>query len=634
MASKIRIQDDLYQHVNGEWLEKAEIPADRPTAGGFSELDQGVEKALMEDFASFADGSKPYDEKMLGNAVKFYKKVLDLNRRNEEGIAPILPLLEKIKGLKDAADLNKHAKELLHLGVDLPLNMGVTNDMQDATRHCFVLLGPSIILPDTTYYDHSNPQGPQLIALFSQMAKALLAATPLSEDEQSKTLQEALAFDALVAKRVKSQVEWADYVKNHNPMPLEEVQKYVAPFDLKGLLQEIYGQTIPETIIVYDPRAIKEFKEYFSEENFPLFRSWCYLNSLVSGARYLSEGLHSLATSYHRALTGVASDPVIEKQAYQAASSIYSEPVGVYYGRTYFGEEAKKDIVSLVHKIIDTYKERVAKNAFLQEATKKKAILKLSTIEVKMGYPDFVHDFYDTLTVEEKDSYFEAACKIGAKRIAHEFEKLFKPVDRSEWGMPGHMVNACYNPSLNDITFPAAILQPPFYSIHQSISENLGGIGAVIGHEISHAFDNNGAQFDEKGNLAQWWAKEDYEAFQALTQKMIEEFDGIPYRGGKVNGTLVVSENIADNGGMAVTLEIMHTLDKPDFQSYFKNWAKVWCQKAKDEYVLLLLQMDVHSPAELRANIQPRNFKEWYEAFDVKDSDKMFIPEDKRIIIW
>ena len=187
---------------------------------------------------------------------------------------------------------------------------------------------------------------------------------------------------------------------------------------------------------------------------------------------------------------------------------------------------------------------------------------------------------------------------------------------------------------LPDITFPAAILQKPFYSLAQSKEENLGGIGAVIGHEISHAFDNNGAHFDERGMLKDWWTEEDLKRFEALTKGMIEQWDGIPFHGGKVNGTLVVSENIADNGGMAVTIQIANELENPDFKAYFVNWAKVWCIKAKEKFLRLLLTQDVHSPAELRANMNPRNFKEWYDAYDVKDTDKMFIPEDKRISIW
>lgn len=635
MSEKIRIQDDLYQSVNGEWLEKAVIPEDRPTTGGFAELDEGVEKLLMGDFAKLASGEKEIPD-ILGfeDAIKLYRQAKDEKRRNEEGIKPVLPLLEEIKNIKTIEELNEKSYELLLKRAELPIQCAVQPDMQDALKNSFIIVGPDIILPDTTYYAEGNPAGPALLNIYSQMVKAVLSFAPLSEEEKEQFAADTLAFDALVAKQVKSQVEWADYVATYNPMDLDEVEKYLAPFSLKNLLKQIYGDEAPKTIIVYDPKAIKNFSSYFSKETFALFIHWCYVKTLLSASGSLSVDLASLGRIYHRALTGVEKDPTIEKQAYQIASGLYSDPIGVYYGRTYFGEEAKKDVVEMVKKIIETYKTRVRKNAFLSEETKEKAILKLSTIKIKMGYPDEVKDFYKQLTLDESKSFYDSRLKVYQCTLIDNLNKLHKPVDRSEWGMPGHMVNASYNPNSNDITFPAAILQKPFYSLNQSLSENLGGIGAVIGHEISHAFDNNGAKFDENGNLANWWKESDFKAFEKLTKDMIEQFDGIEYHGGKVNGELVVSENIADNGGMAVTLEIMSTLKDPDYKAYFINWAKVWCQKAKEQIIQLLLASDVHSPAELRANIQPRNFKEWYEAFGVTKDDKMYIPEEKRIIIW
>lgn len=634
MSAKVRIQDDLYEYVNGEWLEKAVIPEDKPLTGGFADLDTGVEKLLMEDFTLFAEGKKTTDIKHMHYAIALYKKYLDVKQRNADGIKPVLPLLEKIEGMQSVEDLNKLAYEFEFGGVSLPVSMGVSEDMADATKHAFIMSGPSIILPDTTYYQKDHPAGKQLLLLYAGMAKRALAFTPLSEEAQQQCIDDALAFDALVAQKVKSQVEWADYVNNHNPMPLEEVAGYVKPFDLKGILAKIYGEKVPETIIVYDPKAIKEFLGYFNEENFRLYKHWAYLKCLLNGCAYLSEELKEISTSYRRALTGVEKDPCLEKQAYRLASATYSEPLGIYYGRTYFGEEAKQDVIAMVKSIIEMYKVRIRENAFLNEATKEKAVLKLSTMAIKMGYPDEARPFYDQLVFDENDSIFAIMKTLDKKIIQHNYDELYEPVDRSIWAMPGHMVNACYNPSANDITFPAAILQKPFYSIHQSLSENLGGIGAVIGHEISHAFDNNGAQFDENGNLFNWWTESDYASFKELTQKMIEQFDGIEFHGGKVNGELVVSENIADNGGMAVTLAIMKTLKEKDYKAYFMNWARVWCRKAKEEYINLLLSSDVHSPAELRANMQPRNFSEWYETFGVTSGDKMYLPEDKRIVIW
>ena len=632
--TKVRIQDDLYQAVNGEWMETAVIPDDKPATGGFMDLDEGVEKIMMEDFRAFADGKKSTDIPEMRYAVSLYKKALDTARRNAEGIEPLLPTLEKLRGIKSVGELNTSAKELLYAGIDLPIQMDVTADMGDATKHAFIVLGPDTILPDVTYYAEDNAAGKQLLAVYSDMAAKLLAYAPLTEDERKQYLEDTLAFDALVAKKVKSALEWSEYYKCHNPMSADEVAGQVKPFDIKKLLGDLYGDKAPETLVVYDPRAIKEMNGYFSTETFEIYKHWAYVKALVKGSAYLSEELSSLGKAYKRALQGVDADPSPEKQAYRLVSQMYSEPVGVYYGRTYFGEEAKKDVVDMVKKIIETYKLRVKKNTFLAEATKEQAIKKLSTIEIKMGYPDGIKEFWSKLVFDEDASYFGAVQALSAVRVEDSLSKALKPVDRTEWLMPGHMVNACYNPSSNDITFPAAILQKPFYSLKQSVSENLGGIGAVIGHEISHAFDNNGANFDENGNLKNWWTEDDFAAFRELTKDMTEQYDGIEYHGGKVNGELVVSENIADNGGMAVTLEIMRGLPAPDYRAYFINWARVWCMKAREEYIQLLLTNDVHSPSELRANMTPRNFDEWYSAFGVTAEDKMYVAPEKRISIW
>ena len=243
----------------------------------------------------------------------------------------------------------------------------------------------------------------------------------------------------------------------------------------------------------------------------------------------------------------------------------------------------------MVEEIIDTYKNRVLRNEFLSQETKEKAIIKLNKITIKMGYPDKVDDLYEKLVFDKNGSLYEAITILDTIKMKDNFSKLYKDVDRNQWVMPGHMVNACYNPFTNDITFPAAILQSPFYSIKQSRSENLGGIGTVIGHEISHAFDNNGAKCDENGNLNNWWTKEDFKKFNAKTKTMIKQFDGIELEWGKVNGAFVVSENIADNGGMAVTLEIMSKMKDADYKQYFYNWARIWCMKARPEFLQLLL---------------------------------------------
>ena len=632
MENKVRIQDDLYEYVNGEWIANAVIPDDRPTIGGFSTLDKELEELMMSEFRAFASGEKTTDIREFEDAIKLYRKVMDVERRNREGIQPILPLLHEIAAIDSAEKLNEKAVEFVMKQVMLPFECDVEVDMSDTTKYCFMIKGPSTILPDTTYY--GTEPGNQLLGVYSTMAANALKFTDLGEEEQKKYLEDTLAFDGLVAQKVKSQVEWADYVSMYNPFTVEETAEYLKPMDFKGMLHAVWKDDIPDKIIVADPKAIKEMNFYFNEENISMYAHWAYVKTLLSKSQFLSEELASNSTIYRRTLIGVPNDPEMEKQAYQIVGALYAEPIGVYYGRTYFGEEAKKDVVNMVKKIIATYMDRVRNNDFLRQETKDKAILKLSTIKIKMGYPDSIREIFSRMHVNEEDSYYDAVEKVIAILLEDSIGKLHKTVDRGEWLMPGHMVNACYDPSRNDITFPAAILQKPFYSINQSASENLGGIGTVIAHEISHAFDNNGSHFDENGNLANWWQEEDFAAVQKLTQKMIEQWDGIPFGGDKVNGELVVSENIADNGGVAVALQIMHETEGADFQKFFINFARIWCMKANPEYIQLLLKNDVHSPCKLRANIQVRNFPEWYEAFGVTEKDQMYIAPEKRIIIW
>ena len=631
--NEIRIQDDLYQAVNGEWLKKAKIPSDLPTTGGFTSLHLDVEKTLMQDFADFASGKKEHGLPVLDNAVRLYKKALDVKAREAAGMKPLFPLLYKIKNIKSMDEFNAASKDLLLSRVEFLFDIDVLEDVRDTTKQAFMIMDPSIILPDKTLYDNKAAKA-MMLMLFKNMASKLLKLSPLNKEEQKQYLADTIAFDDILSKKVLSHAEMADYIKLFNPMEVKELQELVAPFDFTGFLNKIYGDKAPELINVGNPKFVKEFGEILNDDTFEIFLHWTYVWTILKNSGALSKKIIDVANSYSNAIAGVKKNPDLKKQAYRLVTALYDQPIGVYYGNAYFGEEAKADITALVHKIIDTYKLRMQANDFLEETTKEKAIVKLDAMKVKMGYPEKYDEFFDTLEVKEEDSYFDAMASIRRKNTERKLAKLLKPTDFSAWAMPGHMVNACYDPFKNDFTFPAAIVQAPFYSLKQSVSENLGGIGAVIGHEISHAFDNNGSHFDEKGCLNDWWKEEDFKKFEELTKGMIEQWDGIEFHGGKINGAFVVSENIADNGGMGVTLQIMHTLENPDFKAYFVNWAKVWCMKAKEKYLKLLLTQDVHSPAELRANMNPRNFKEWYEAYDVKDTDKMFIPEDKRISIW
>ena len=630
---KVRIQDDLYTYVNQETLDALVIPDDKPTAGGFAQLADGVEKIMMGEFEEMAS-SKAYPNDYLKRACELYAIAKDADRKALHGINPALKNLSIINEIKDLGDFNRLYKQLEARGIPTPINVMVETDMKNTKQHLVYIQGAGVILPDATYYKpEMAAQKEQLLGLWTNATKAVMAKTDLSPEDQDKYVADTLAFDEILAGLVKTNEEWSKYVEMYNPMPVDEVASMVSTVDFKAMLNDLFGR-VPETIVVTEPRYFGGFANVLNADTLELYKHWAYVTALLRGCSYLSEELREHGGMYMRAITGVAVMTSIDKFAYNLASGTYSEPVGIYYGDKYFGEEAKKDITEIVYQIIDTYKERIKTNEILGEETREKAILKLSKMGVKMGYPDKVRPIYEKLVFNPEDSLYDIILTLGEIRGLDMLSKLDQPTDPEKWAMPGHMVNACYDPFVNDITFPAAILQAPFYSLKQTRSENLGGIGAVIGHEISHAFDSNGAKCDENGNINNWWTEDDFKRFETKVNQMIEQFDGIELPWGKVNGAFIVSENMADNGGMSVTLDIMSRMENASYEEYFCNWARVWCQKAREEYRKLLLAVDVHGPTLLRANMPPRNFNEWYEAFGVTENDQMYIAPEKRIVIW
>ena len=629
----IRIQDDLFTYVNQEKLDKLVIPDDQPSVGGFASLRDDVQAIMIREFVTMSE-SETYPNEYLEAACTLFQAASNVAKREADGIKPALNALSVLDQLDSFKAMNTMYGRMLLNGLPIPMDISVEPDMKNTSRHCLYIGGPSVILPDASYYaPKMAKQKEAMLGMWTGMAKAILAKTGMSEETQNKYIADTLAFDALIGKYVKTSEEWSDYVGMYNPVKTSKVCAMVKPLDLKAILKDLIGK-VPSTIIVTEPRFFKAFSEVFNKNTFDLYKKWAYVVGLVRASSLLTEELRAIGGSFSRALSGITAVTPVQKYAYELASGMYAEPVGIYYGQKYFGEEAKKDITEIVYQIIDMYKERIQNNKFLEKRTKKKALLKLSKIGVKMGYPDKVGAIYDKMVFDQSAPLYDIVHELRKIRIMDNLEKISKPLNRDEWGMPGHMVNASYNPFVNDITFPAAILQAPFYSLKQTRSENLGGIGAVIGHEISHAFDINGAKCDENGNINNWWTKGDKRRFNAQIKAMVKQFDKIELPWGTVNGKFIVSENMADNGGMAVTLAIMARTEGASYEEYFMNWARVWCVKAKPEYQKLLLTLDVHGPAILRANITPRNFPEWYKTFGVKKSDKMYIAPKKRVIIW
>ncbi len=357
------------------------------------------------------------------------------------------------------------------------------------------------------------------------------------------------------------------------------------------------------------------------------------LKFINGGANYLSQDFRAAAFPFRQAVYGVPEMPAQDKHAYRLANAAFDEVVGIYYGKAYFGDDAKNDVISMIKNMLKVYEERIQDNDWLSESTKKQAIVKLQALKLKIGYPEKNQAVFDRLVVDLNKSLYENQALINQEKIKDNLQKLNKKPDRSVWAMPGNLNNACYDPQKNDLTFPAGILQAPFYDAKQSRAANYGGIGATIGHEVSHAFDNNGAQFDEKGNMKNWWTKKDFAEFNKRTKAVADIFDGLQYGPAKLNGKQVVSENIADLSGLSCAIAA-NKAEGGEMRDLFETYAKSWMQKQRPESITAEVQSDVHAPQPTRVNIPVQNQDEFYEAYNVTPEDGMWLDPEDRITIW
>lgn len=627
------IKANLYQAVNGEWLETAVIPDDKPSTGGFMNLRDGVEELLMADLDKMVAGEIGLTNDEQGEMLEYYQQAMDFDKRNALEAKPVQPLLEKLKALETIQDLQTLASEWVLYDLPLPFSLGIGPDMKDTSTYILGLSVPGTILPDTTYYQPGNEAGERLLTVYKDMSQKVLELMEFDADEAANLVEQAVEFDALFIPHMKSSEELADYTITYNPRTAEEIKSYSQDFDFLALFKELIGQDIDKAI-VSEPEFFEAFQGIVNNDQIELLRAWLIVNLANSQTALLSEELRQAGSLYQLALSGSPKTQSPEKHAYYITIGMFSQVIGDYYGKKYFGDQARQDVREMVEAMIDVYQNRLKANTWLTPETIELAIEKLDALDIFVGYPDTYPEIYTKLIVNDEASFYSNTAEFTRQFNERDFARWNKDVDRSEWGMSAATVNAYFHPNHNLICFPAAILQAPFYSVDQTRSENYGGIGAVIAHEVSHAFDNNGAKFDAQGNMNNWWTEADLEAFDQRAQAMIKQWDGIEIAGGKVNGKLTVSENIADGGGLTAALEATKQEDDANLAEFFMNWARIWSLKARPEYQQLLLSIDVHSPAELRANIQVRNMNEFYETFDVKEGDKMYFAPEDRVVIW
>lgn len=627
------IKDDLYEAVNGGWLKTAKIPDDKPATGGFNDLVNEIDKQLMDDFDAYATGKEKSDDSRFNEMIKLYRLAKKFDWHKKVGPQPLKRMLASVENLNSYEDYQSQWKNWILAGMPSPISFDIDADMKNATVYALFASSPSLILPDKSYYEaEKKAQHDQLLQLWSSMVEALMDKLGYSKEEAKKIIDDAIKFDALLAPNVKSAEEAADYSKMYNPQTVAELASATDQLDIAAIIKQLVGEE-PEKVIVTEPEYFKALNKIL-QDNFELFKNWALIRVIRENASYLDDEMREINGRYGRALSGSKKPVSQRKFAFYLARDMFSQVAGDYYGKKYFGPQAKADVHHMVEQMIKVYKGRLTNNQWLSKDTRDKAILKLDKLGIQVGYPDKIPALYDQFKVDEEESLIANLNQLTVTANKELFSRWNKPVDRMRWEMSAATVNAYYHPFKNIIVFPAAILQAPFYSLKQSSSQNYGGIGAVIAHEISHAFDNNGSLFDEFGNLNNWWTDEDSAHFKQLAQKMIEEFDGIPFAGQKVNGKLTVSENIADAGGLSCALEAAKNEADFNAQEFFINWATIWRMKATEQYMQLLLSIDVHAPQKLRANIQAENLDDFYRAFDIKPGDEMYRAPEDRVHIW
>ncbi|MCU4706878.1 M13 family metallopeptidase [Mycoplasma sp. CSL7503-lung] len=633
------LKDDFFAYVNAEWLKTAKIPDDRSSISLFDELDINLEKLLKEILTKWSkDQSQIPNNSQLLEMIKFYNLINNTKKRDELNWSPaketfLEPLRNELKNMTFKDFFNWDRNKYLEYSY-LPFDFSVDEDFIDTTRKIAWLGELPTILPSKETYENEEEKN-KLLKVWKEMVLDLLIDYGLEQEVASKMVNNAIEFDNLYKDYIKSSVENADYVSAYNLRKRGEVT-LSNQFDFWTKLDQLIGQEVTE-VSIQNLKIFDAFDEIFSDKNLENFKDLMFIFNLLGTAPYLNERIRNKASEFKNKVYSINKNRSLEDYAFDLTKKYFGMTLGMYYANTYFGEKAKKDVEEMVRSMIKVYEERLKNNKWLSKETIDKALLKLSKFEYMVGYPEIIQPYYSQFkvkTYDENGSIFTSVHSFNKIFAEYRLSLYHKEEDKRFWGMSPSAINAYYHPIKNHIVFPAAILSYPFYDINRSRTTNFAAIGAVIAHEISHGFDNNGSQFDENGKLNNWWTNNDRAEFEKRINATIKLYDGRETEFGKVNGKLTVLENIADLGGFECALEAAQR--QPDFKAkdFFESWARTWRSIFKEGTAKRLLDSDVHSPAEIRANVILGNNKLFEKTYDIQPGDKMYVPDEDKVKIW
>ena len=645
--TKVRAQDDFYQYVNGRWLDTTAIPADKGRFGSFDVIiDHAQEqlRGLIEEAASASPdaANAEADRRKIGD---LYTSFMDEPALEQLGLKPLDSEFALIDGLVDKAGIPEMVAHYNRIGADAPFGPQVHLDAKDSTKYVFDLGQSGLGLPDRDYYLQDDPRLQQVRTQYVAHIEKMLGLA--GDKTAASDAKQIMALETELAKVQWTKVENRDPVKTYNKVEIPAMKSLAPDFDWRVYLDAAGVTGKVDYLVVSQPSYFTGFNALLLSTPLPVWKAYFRWHLVSAFAPYLSKAfVDEHFAFYGTALRGIPQNRPRWKRGVSVVEGALGEALGKLYVAKYFPPESKQRMDALVQNLLTAYRQDIDKLDWMGPETRKKAAEKLAKFTPKIGYPSKWRD-YSSLNIVKGDLLGDVV-RGTEFEYARNINKLGRPVDREEWDMTPQTVNAYYNPEMNEIVFPAAILQPPFFDPKADDAVNYGGIGGVIGHEISHGFDDQGSQYDGDGNLLPppgWFTQADLDKFKAKTHALVEQYGAFePVPGFHVNGELTLGENIADNSGIAIAYKAYQLSLKgapapmidglSGDQRFFIGWAQVWRGKLRENEMVMRLKSDPHSPPAIRGSQPVRNQAAFYQAFDVKDGDKMYLSPEKRVTIW
>jgi putative endopeptidase len=633
--------DDFFMYMNGAWIDQTEIPADKASYGGFVILNDEAQehvKTIIEDSAT-GDFAKGSDEQKVGD---LYKSYMDWDSRNATGIEPLNAEIERIHAIGNHDDLAVYFASAIKRGIDSPIGLDQFADLKRPTHYGIYAFQSGLGLPDREFYFNTDKKSVEIRDKYIEHIVKMFELAGLPDGSEAAAT--IMKLETRLADKNMKKEDTRNWAENYNKVPFDELSTLMPNFNWDGWLEEAEIDTeLNQGLIVVTTDYIKALDDIIQETDIDTWKTYLTWVALNTRSQMLNEALDAQNFAFYgTVLSGTEEQQPMWRRSVNAVNGTLGEVVGRVYVDKYFPPEAKERMDELVGNLIKAYEVSIRDLDWMTDETKAQALDKLSKFKPKIGYPDVWRE-YD-FDVEADDLYgnLERAIQAEYKREA---DRQGGEVDRNEWGMTPQTVNAYYSPPMNEIVFPAAILQPPFFNMAADDAVNYGAIGAVIGHEIGHGFDDSGSTFDGDGVLRNWWTDEDREEFERRTAKLVEQYNQFqPFEDLNVNGEYTLGENIGDLGGVSIGLlayKMSLNGEEPPvidgftgIQRVFLGYAQVWRNKYRDAALRNLIQTNPHAPSMYRANGAVRNVPEWYEAFNVTPDDDLYLPPEDRVKIW